>query len=117
MSRILIVEDNEDVADVFAELVEMLGHRSAIAHDVERGLALAASWKPDLVLCDLGLPGDGLEFARACKLSAALRDIRLVAMSGRDRPEDREAALDAGFDKLIGKPVDFATLKTICAAA
>ncbi|MDB5802066.1 MAG: multi-sensor hybrid histidine kinase [Rhodocyclales bacterium] len=117
MKRILIVEDNQDVAEIFAQLIEILGYESAIAHDVSQGLSLASSWKPQLVLCDLGLPGDGLEFARACKRDAALKDIRLLAVSGRSRPEDKRAALEAGFDDLLGKPIEFATLQAVCELA
>jgi CheY-like chemotaxis protein len=120
MKRILIVEDNPDVAEVFAVLLDILGHEVSIAHDVPEGLRLAASVSPALVLCDLGLPGKdggGLAFARACKRDAALKDIKLVAVSGRSAPEDRRAALEAGFQDLLTKPVDFATLQAVCEAA
>jgi CheY-like chemotaxis protein len=120
MKRILIVEDNPDVAEVFAVLLDILGHEVSIAHDVPEGLRLAASVSPALVLCDLGLPGKdggGLAFARACKRDAALKDMKLVAVSGRSAPEDRRAALEAGFQDLLTKPVDFATLQVVCEAA
>jgi two-component system OmpR family response regulator len=117
MKRILVVEDNEDVAEVFAQLIDMLGYQSATAPDVEQGLRLTSSWKPQLVLCDLGLPGDGLEFARACKRDPELKDIKLIAVSGRNGAEDKKAALAAGFDDLLGKPVEFATLQAICELA
>jgi CheY-like chemotaxis protein len=114
MKRILIIEDNQDVAEIFAQLVDILGYQSAIANDVEDGLRQTTSWLPQLVLCDLGLPGNGLEFARACKRDSALQGIKLIAISGRNQVEDKQAALDAGFDDLLGKPVEFATLQAIC---
>jgi CheY-like chemotaxis protein len=117
MKRILIIDDNQDVADIFAQLVDILGYQSEIAHDVPEGLSLALSWKPQLVLCDLGLPGDGLEFARACKRDAVLKDIKLIAVSGYSAAKDKQAALDAGFDDLLAKPVEFATLQAICELA
>jgi CheY-like chemotaxis protein len=117
MKRILIIEDNADVADIFAQIIEISGHQPAIARDVPEGLNVAATWQPQLVLCDLGLPGDGLNFARACKKDPLLRTIKLLAVSGRSRPEDRQAAIEAGFDDLLGKPVDFATLQAVCEAA
>jgi CheY-like chemotaxis protein len=117
MKRILIIEDNQDVAEVFAQLVDILGYQADIAHDVAPGLSLTSSWKPQLVLCDLGLPGDGLEFARACKRDPELKDIKLIAVSGYSGITDKQAALAAGFDDLLGKPVEFATLQAICELA
>jgi CheY-like chemotaxis protein len=117
MKRILIVDDDPDVAEVFAQLVEILGYESNIADDVPRGLNLAKSWQPVLVLCDLGLPGDGLNFARRCVLDENLKSIKLIAVSGRSSPEDRKRALAAGFDDLLCKPVDFATLQAVCELA
>lgn len=120
MKRILIVEDNPDIAEIFAQLIEILGFEPSIAPDVKQGLLLAASVRPRLVLCDLGLPGEGgggLGFARACKSDDSLKDIKLIAVSGRSAPADREAALAAGFADLLTKPVDFATLKAVCELA
>jgi CheY-like chemotaxis protein len=120
MKRILIVEDNPDVAEVFAQLLDILGYEVSIAGDVPQGLRLAASFSPVLVLCDLGLPGEeggGLAFARACKRDLALQDIKLVAVSGRSTAEDRREALEAGFEDLLTKPIDLATLQAVCEAA
>ncbi|MEC5387891.1 response regulator [Uliginosibacterium sp. H3] len=116
MNRILIVEDNQDVAEVFAQLVEIIGHETKIAADVEPALALTREWLPAMVLCDLGLPGDGLEFARACKREEALRSIRLIAVSGFTSDEHTRRAHAAGFDDLLCKPLDFSTLQRICEA-
>jgi CheY-like chemotaxis protein len=65
-----------------------------------------------VVLCDLALPGalDGHGFARACRADPALRELRLVAVSGRCRAEDRRRALESGFDELIGKPIELASI-------
>lgn len=120
MKRILIVEDNTDVAEVFAQLIELLGHESLVAGDVNGALEVARSTPPALVLCDLGLPGEGgggLGFARACKADHALKDIRLLAVTGSSSPEDRQAALEAGFADLLVKPVDISTLQAVCEAA
>lgn len=116
-NRILIVDDHPDVAEIFAHLVEMMGHEAKVAADVGPGLVLAREWRPRLVLCDLGLPGDGLEFARACKRDDALKDIRLIAVSGFTSNEHKARAKEAGFEDLLGKPVDFASLQAICEAA
>lgn len=116
MKRVLIIEDNKEIAEVFAQLVELTGCQSAVAHDAEKGLSLARSWKPQAILCDLNLPGSmgGLDFARACKADAELKSITMMAVSGLSGPEDRLAAQQAGFDDLVGKPIGFDIIEKIC---
>ncbi len=108
MRRILLVEDNPRVAETLAELLELEGFRVAVAYDAAAGLEQARSRPADLILCDLSLPGgmDGFGFARACRGDPALCRMRLLAVSGHCRPEDHRRAEAAGFDGLIGKPVD-----------
>jgi CheY-like chemotaxis protein len=111
--RILVVDDNPDVATMLAELLQIDGHEDvAIAHDGVAALASMRASKPDFVLCDLVLPGelDGQAIARTCRSEAQLHDVRLVAMSGYGSPEDRARAMEAGFDDLLAKPVRFETL-------
>ncbi|BDG08969.1 hybrid sensor histidine kinase/response regulator [Anaeromyxobacter paludicola] len=103
--QVLIVEDNPDSAETLLQILELLGHAVRVAHDGRAGLALARAWRPDVVLCDIGLPDlDGYELARALRADPALRGMRLVALSGYAQPEDRERALEAGFDAHLGKP-------------
>ena len=114
--RILIVEDNVDVAATLADLLDIEGYGEvAIAHDGASGLAKVQERAPDLVLCDIGLPGevDGLEFARRCRGDGALRAARLIAMSGYGSDQDRARAIAAGFDDLLAKPVRFETLSAL----
>jgi len=104
--RILVVEDNEDAADVLRMLLELEGHQVEIAADGHTGLALAMEGRFDAVVCDIGLPGlDGFELMT--RLRAAAPDIRplTVALSGYGQPSDRERALAAGFDRYLVKPV------------
>jgi CheY-like chemotaxis protein len=111
--RILIVEDNEDVATTLADLLDLDGYDDvAIAYDGVTALAKVHAPVPDLVLCDIGLPGDvdGLEFARRCRADARLEGVSLVAMSGYGGEQDRARAIAAGFDELLAKPVRFDTL-------
>lgn len=105
---LLLIEDDLHVAETLAELLGLEGFRVLVAHEAEAGLALARGHRPDLVLCDLRLGGgmDGTDFARACRAEPALRRLRLIAVSGYCQPRDRKEALDAGFDGLIGKPVE-----------
>jgi signal transduction histidine kinase/CheY-like chemotaxis protein len=109
---ILVIEDNLDAALTVAEVLEMEGHRVHVATDGRTGLAKARELKPDVVLCDIGLPDiDGYEVARAIRADGALRGIRLLAVTGYAQPEDRQRARDAGFDALIAKPADIEELK------
>jgi CheY-like chemotaxis protein len=110
MPRLLLIDDDIHVAETLGELLGLEGFRVFVAHEAETGLALARTHQPDLVLCDLRLRGgmDGLGFARACREDARLRCLRLIAVSGYCRPENRKIAQAAGFDGLIGKPVDLA---------
>lgn len=108
--RILLIEDDLHVAETLAELLELDGFNVSVAHDAASGLLRAGDVPPDLVLCDLTLPGalDGHAFARACRADPSLSGLRLVAVSGYCGAGDRRAAIASGFDELIAKPVDLA---------
>jgi PAS domain S-box-containing protein len=102
---VLIIEDNVDAGETLAEMLELEGHRVRVAHNGRSGLELARELRPDVVLCDIGLPDlDGYEVARALRREDALRSTRLIAVSGYAQPEDRERASEAGFDAHIAKP-------------
>jgi PAS domain S-box-containing protein len=102
--RVLVVDDNEDAAQTLAELVRMLGHHAEVAYDGPTALRRAGECHPDLVLCDIGLPGmDGYEVARELR-AAQGRGLRLVAVSGYALPEDVTHAEQAGFDEHVAKP-------------
>ncbi|BDG05482.1 hybrid sensor histidine kinase/response regulator [Anaeromyxobacter oryzae] len=104
--RVLVIEDNVDAAETLRLLLEMGEHEVAVAHDGVTGLARARAFRPDLILCDLGLPGmDGYAVARAIRADPALAAVDLVAISGYALPDDRRAALEAGFDAHLAKPV------------
>jgi PAS domain S-box-containing protein len=104
--RVLVVDDNRDAAESLAHLVEMFGHDVCVAHDGPSALALARDHAPDVVVCDIGLPGmDGYAVARRLR-SERPGGIHLVAVSGYAQPEDVRAALDAGFDDHLAKPAD-----------
>lgn len=104
--RVLIVEDNVDAAEMLATVLRLDGHEVRVAHDGVAGLAQARAHRPEVVLCDLGLPGmDGYEVARAVRAEPVLASVYLVALSGYARPEDRERAHAAGFDAHLAKPL------------
>lgn len=111
--QVLVVEDNVDAADALAELIRMLGHHVEVAHDGLSGVALAEANPPDLILCDLGLPGiDGYEVARTLKPKLA-KGARLVAVSGYALPEDMKKSAEAGFELHFTKPADPARIEQL----
>jgi CheY-like chemotaxis protein len=103
--RILVVEDNDDSAQTLADLLEMYGHEVHIARDGRSGIALAHELRPDVLLCDIGLPDvDGYEVARSVRRDDTLARTRLVALSGYAQPEDVERSREAGFEAHLAKP-------------
>ena len=102
-----MVEDNADAAESLKLLLEILGHHVQVASSGPDGLAAAASSPPHVMLVDIGLPGmDGYEIARRVRNDPALRGITLVAITGYGREDDKLAAMKAGFDHHLVKPVD-----------
>ncbi len=103
----MIIEDNRDVADALSEMVRLIGFEVDVAYDGRSALACAIETVPELVLCDLGLPGgmDGYAVARALRSESRLGDTRLIALSGYSRPQDHANAKQAGFDRLVPKPI------------
>ena len=110
--RVLAIEDNKDFAQLFRHMLEIMGCELDITSDARSGLKLAHERLPELIFCDIGLPGDmnGFDFARAVRADANLAHIPLVAVSGYTSPEDREKAMAAGFDRVCAKPVKFADI-------
>ncbi len=108
--RVLIVDDNEDLASLMSELLQVHGHTVETAHEGRAALDLAATFEPDIALLDIGLPGmDGYELAREMgKLRQG--SIRLIAITGYAQETDRHLSHQAGFSGHLVKPVDPATL-------
>jgi PAS domain S-box-containing protein len=112
--RVLVIEDNLDASDTLQIALTLNGHEVRVAPDGMRGLALALEFSPEVVLCDIGLPGmDGYEVARAFRARAALRGKFLVALSGYAQPEDLQLARDAGFDRHLAKPTSLDELEQV----
>jgi signal transduction histidine kinase/CheY-like chemotaxis protein len=105
---IVLVEDNEDVRHMMRILLRRAGHQVAEAHDGPSGVETISTKRPDVALVDLDLPGfDGCEVARRLRSDASIAGVRLIALSGFGRPEDRARALEAGFDDHLVKPLEF----------
>jgi CheY-like chemotaxis protein len=115
--RILVIEDNADVAQMLGEVLRAVGHETAEAHNGSRGIELAREFAPDVILCDLGLPDamSGFEVARALRADAATAGIALVAVSGYGGPSDRRQSEEAGFDAHLTKPVGIEALTDVLA--
>jgi signal transduction histidine kinase len=112
--RIVVVEDNEDVADTLAELLAQLGHDVQVARTGPSGVSLVQASGPDVVLCDLGLPGmDGLDVCRAVRALAVPRQPYMIALTGWGREDDRRRTADAGFDQHLVKPVNTEALQLV----
>jgi CheY-like chemotaxis protein len=113
--RVLVVDDNAASAETLAEVLEMLGHTVEIAKNGPSAIAKARASPPDVVICDIGMPGmSGCEVARA--LRAAGLAARLLALSGYGRPDDVQAATAAGFDAYVVKPADIDELAALLLA-
>ena len=109
--RVLIVDDNMDSADSLALLLESLGHEIATEYDGQTGLERAQAFAPDIVLLDLGMPGvDGFEVCRRLRASDSGSTLRIIAMTGWGREQDRSRTVAAGFDAHLVKPVDLTSL-------
>ncbi len=117
--RCLVIEDNVDAAESLAMLLQLSGHETEVAFDGAVGIAKARSFRPDVVLCDIGLPGrlDGHGVARAFRADPELQRTFLIALTGYGQEEDRRRALDAGFDAHLTKPADIEELKRLLAKA
>lgn len=103
--RILIVDDNEDAARGLALLLEVYAHQVRVAHQGETVLQLAQTWKPEVVILDIGLPGmDGYSVARELRRQQGSEEMRLIALSGHGQEEDRRLAFEVGFDEYLVKP-------------
>jgi two-component system CheB/CheR fusion protein len=116
--RVLVVEDNVDAADSLREALELDGHQAQVAYDGPAALAIARALRPDIVICDIGLPGmDGYEVARAFRADEVLKSSYLIALSGYARPEDLQRATEAGFDRHVAKPSSLEKLEHVLAEA
>jgi CheY-like chemotaxis protein len=106
-ARVLVVDDDPDFNRALATLLEMVGYEVRTAHDGLKGLDSVEEFRPHCAVLDVDLPGlDGVEVARRLRRQPFGRDIVLIAMTGWARNEDRTAAMLAGFDHFLAKPVN-----------
>jgi len=107
--RVLVVDDNEDAANLLGEIVRMHGHAVMIVHDPSIALDVAGTFRPEVAVLDIGLPGmDGYELASLLRKAAP--DCRLIALTGYGQKKDRERAMAAGFAAHLVKPVQISEI-------
>ena len=117
IERVLIIEDNADIANSLREALGFLKYTVEIANTGSEGLVKARDFRPEVVLCDIGLPGmDGYAVARAFRAERALRSAYLVALTGYALPEDQIKAQQAGFDQHLAKPTSIRDLQKLLAS-
>jgi CheY-like chemotaxis protein len=109
-TRILIIDDNKDLATSLARLLRILGHDVQVVHDGHQGIEAARSYRPRVVLLDIGLPKlDGYQVARTLR-QEGFHDTIIIALSGYGQEEDRRRSREAGMNHHLTKPVDVRTI-------
>ena len=109
--RILIIEDYADSAQILSIALQNAGHMPDVAATGREGLAMARGFRPDVVICDLGLPDiDGLSVARAIRADPQLKDTWLIALTAYFLPAQ---VASAGFDECFRKPADLQGLASL----
>ncbi|WP_375138185.1 ATP-binding protein [Stutzerimonas azotifigens] len=115
---ILVADDNRDIAETMAELLRLEGHQVHLAFDGLEALESFQRIRPQVALLDIGMPGlRGDEVARAIRALPGDQQVLLVAITGWGQPKDKEAALAAGFDRHLTKPVNINELLAAIDAA
>ncbi len=112
--RVLVVDDNSDAADTLAQLLDLLGHRTQVAHSGAEALEAMQDFRPQVVLLDLGMPEmDGYQVAEAIRNNRRFDQPLLAALTGWGGEQDREQTRAAGFDLHLTKPVDLAVIEKL----
>ena len=115
--RILVVDDNRDVTESLALLLESEGHQVLTAYDGISALETARIKRPDIILMDIGLPGlDGYAVAQALRQNHEQEKTMLIALTGYGQPDDRKKSIASGFDEHLVKPIDIEKLRKLLAS-
>jgi PAS domain S-box-containing protein len=114
--RVLVIEDNVDAAETLREAIELGRHDVAVAYSGPEGLEVARAFRPDVVFCDIGLPGmDGYSVAQEIRRDPRLRSSFLVALTGYALQEDVQRCQKVGFDQHLAKPADPRAIEALLA--
>jgi CheY-like chemotaxis protein len=116
--RVLVVDDNRDAATSLAIMLRLMGNESKTAHDGLEALEVAAAFRPDLVLLDIGMPKlNGYDTARQIRKQSWGKHMTLVALTGWGQEEDRRKSREAGFDSHMVKPIQLQDLEKLLASS
>ena len=114
--RVLVVDDNADVAESLALLLKLAGHDARAAYDGQTALSLAQDFRPQIVFLDIGMPGmDGYEVCRRLRQQPGTEKALIVALTGWGQEKDRRLSRQAGFDHHLVKPVEPEALQALLA--
>lgn len=114
--RVLVVDDNEDIADSMSALLSMDGYTTRVANDGMRALQIAHEFKPDAVFLDIGMPGmDGYAVAKAMRELPDMQSVMLVALTGWGAESDRVRSREAGFNEHLTKPAGLPAISGVLA--
>ncbi len=114
MTKVLVVDDDRDAADTLVVLLRLWGYTSAAAYNGVQALELADTFRPNVVLLDLRMPGlSGFAVARRLRSQPRHRRVHLVALAGYDTAQDKAEAYRAGFDYHVLKPVDVVAVNAL----
>lgn len=112
--RVLVIDDIPDIAEILCALLGQMGHEAVAAYSGSEGIEKAKIFKPQVLLCDIGLPAmSGYEVAEHFRSDPELKNIVLIALSGYAQPDDIMKSKAAGFDHHLAKPVDTIVLEEL----
>ena len=104
--KVLVIEDNRDLVYLLCFALTQMGHEVGSANNGTDGIEKAREMKPDIIFCDLGLPGaSGFEVARAIREDTSLKDVYMIALTGYAGLSETGLALESGFNLHMPKPV------------
>lgn len=109
--RVLLVDDNEDAAELLASGLQMRGYTTRVAFDAESALRIAQEFAPQIAVLDIGLPiTDGYQLAQQLLKLPGLEGMRLIALTGYGQDSDRARTREAGFHRHLAKPIKIASI-------
>jgi CheY-like chemotaxis protein len=112
--KVLVADDNQDAAETLAVLLALDGHLVKTANDGAAALVIAQTFRPDVAVLDIGMPElNGFELAAAIRREPWARHTRLIALTGWGKDQDKQQAMEAGFDEHLTKPVNPEKLKAL----
>ena len=112
--KLLVVDDNTDAGDTLSQLLQLSGHETMTSEDGKSALEKAATFAPDVLILDIGLPDmDGFQLAKRLRKMEVVSNSTFIALTGYGQKHDKDSAIEAGFNYHMVKPVNFVELKNI----